>query len=129
MNTHAPSFLVAITLTLAVGCGTARGAVAAGAPAGASHTGEGGEADGHTHEHDPAADDERSAPEPPDGAESARDACAAIAELCHDVDGSSADAHQCHVLGHSRGDGAGCDEHLEHCRAACGAGTGTHAGH
>ncbi len=132
MNTRIASFLFTITLSLTGGCASSGGAGSASeTPAGASRANEGGEADGHPHEHGPAAvDDEHSAAEPSERPDAARDACAEIAEFCHGVDAASTDAHHCHVLGHSRGGGAGCDEHLEHCRTACAAApAAAHTGH
>lgn len=128
--------LLVVALSLAPGCGSSGSSASTSAAPEGSHDhgggdtaehphedGSGGATDGHAHE-DPGS-------ESSDGTEPSRDACAEIAELCHDVDDSSADAHDCHVIGHSHGGGAGCDEHLEHCRAACtaapGSGHGDHA--
>lgn len=120
MKTHIALVLVTTALGLALGCGSSGGGGAT-APVGSSGAHSGGETDGHPHDDasEGAADGDDHGHAGPGAADPARDTCAEIAELCHDVDESNADAHECHVIGHSHGGGAGCDEHLEHCRAAC----------
>lgn len=134
MKTHLALILVTTALGLALGCGSPGGGGST-EPVGSSHAHGGGEADGHPDDDgsEGAADGhdhEHTGAGASDAADPARDACAEIAELCHDVDESNADAHDCHVIGHSHGGGAGCDDHLEHCRAACTpAPVGEHVGH
>lgn len=123
MKTHLGLVLMTAALGLALGCGSSGGGGAT-APVRGSGAHGGGEADGHPHDDGSegaadAHDHEHSGAGAYDEAVAARDACAEIAELCHEVDESNADAHECHVIGHSHGGGAGCDEHLEHCRTAC----------